>query len=232
MTADRIPDLEERSRALDPLRSFIVQAPAGSGKTGLLIQRYLRLLATVAAPEEIVAITFTLKAAGEMRERVLEALAGARAGTAPDGEHEARTLELARDAARRDAEQGWGLAENPARLRIQTIDALCASLARQMPVLSRFGAAPESIEDASDLYLEAARATLELVESDQAVAADVERLLAHLDNDVGRVEGLLAGMLERRDHWIRYPVRLERPALEAALAHERDRLVARTRELY
>ncbi|HSD55412.1 MAG TPA: UvrD-helicase domain-containing protein [Burkholderiales bacterium] len=232
MTADRIPDLDERSRALDSQRSFIVQAPAGSGKTGLLIQRFLLLLATVEAPEEIVAITFTLKAAGEMRERVLEGLASARAGAVPDGEHEARTLELARAAARRDAEQGWALAENPARLRIQTIDALCASFARQMPVLSRFGAAPAIIENASELYLEAARAVLELVESDQAVAADVERLLAHLDNDVGRVEGLLAGMLARRDHWIRYPARLERPALEAALALERERLVARTRELY
>jgi ATP-dependent exoDNAse (exonuclease V) beta subunit len=232
MTTDRIPDLDERSRALDPRRSFIVQAPAGSGKTGLLIQRYLLLLATVEAPEEIVAITFTIKAAGEMRERVLEALVAARAGAAPDGEHEARTLELARTAARRDAEQGWALAENPARLRIQTIDALCASLARQMPVLSRFGAAPAIIEDASELYVEAGRAALELVESDEAVAADVERLLAHLDNDVGRVEGLLAGMLARRDHWIRYPARLARPALEAALAHERDRLVDCARELY
>ena len=41
------PDFAERRRALDPAHSFIVQAPAGSGKTGLLIQRYLKLLTLV-----------------------------------------------------------------------------------------------------------------------------------------------------------------------------------------
>lgn len=231
MSTPAIPDLGARRSGLDPARSFIVQAPAGSGKTELLIQRYLRLLAAVEHPEEIVAITFTRKAAGEVRERVLGALAGVRAGRVPESEHERTTLELAAAALTRDAAGGWGVTENPARLRIQTIDALCAALTRQMPVLSRFGSQPESIEDPTELYLEAARATVELVESDEEVAQDVEWLLTHLDNDVGRVETLLAEMLRRRDHWLRRVHGRERAELEGALQNVRREALERVRAL-
>src|SRR5262245_8975139 len=172
-----------------------------------------------------------------MRGRVLAALAEARAGKHPHGLHEARTLRLAQAVVERDRRADWRIDDNPVRLRIQTIDALCAALARQMPVLSRFGAAPDTIEDASAMYVEAARGAIGLVESGDKVAADIECLLAHLDNDVARLESLLAGMLQRRDQWIRHVVRigdgaLDRAQLEAALGHERQRLVARAAALY
>jgi ATP-dependent helicase/nuclease subunit A len=230
MSTTPIPDLAERRRALDPAQSFIVQAPAGSGKTGLLIQRYLRLLACVEAPEEIIAITFTRKAAAEMRERVLTALV--QTSTKPATEHEQLTRELAHAALQRDAAAGWQIAANPARLRIQTIDSLCAALTHQMPLLSKFGAQPESVDDASELYLEAARATIELVEGDDAVAPDVERLLEHLDNDVARIEMLLADMLARRDHWLRHIHGRDRDELEAALKNERRAALERVCGIY
>ncbi len=227
------PDRAQRERALDPQQSFIVQAPAGSGKTELLIQRLLMLLAHVARPEEITAISFTKKSAAEMRRRVFEALAVARQTPRPAQGHKARTWDLARAALARDEAQGWKLEENPARLRIQTIDALCASLTRQMPVLARFGTQPESIEDASLLYLEAARNTLALfADSSDPAAADVALLLAHLDNNVMQAEGLLAVMLRHRDHWLRKIHGADdRAMLEAALASVRAEAVRRVRGL-
>ncbi|HUP97700.1 MAG TPA: UvrD-helicase domain-containing protein [Usitatibacter sp.] len=233
--AVKIPDLAERARALDPRVSFIVQAPAGSGKTELLIQRVLALLATVERPEEIAAITFTVKAAAEMRLRVFDALHAARHDPEPDPGHAARTWGLARAALARNDALGWKLEETVERLRVQTIDALCASLTRQMPVLSRFGGQPESVEDASAMYTEAARALLAQLEgADESAAADVARLLGHVDNDAAKAESLVATMLASRDHWMRKLLRgaMDRERLEEALREVRGDAVARVQRAW
>ena len=233
--AARVPDLEQRGRALDPWRSFIVQAPAGSGKTELLIQRFLALLAGVRRPEEIAAITFTIKAAAEMRNRVFAALRAARDEPQPEAPHHALTWSLARAALERNDALGWKLEESADRLRVQTIDALCASLTRQMPVLSRFGAQPESVEDARAMYTQAARNLLAALEDgSDGAAPDIARLLSHVDNNADAVEKLLADMLGRRDHWIRTLLggASGRAALEAALAEVRGAAVARARALW
>jgi len=230
-------DFAERKRALDPTHSFIVQAPAGSGKTGLLIQRYLKLLAHAEAPEEIVVITFTKKAVAEIRERVLAVLS--QSSETPETEHEKLICTLAGEVLQRDARAGWQIVNNPTRLRIQTIDSLCALLTRQMPILSEFCFQLESTEDASDLYLEAARATIDLVKKNNVVVQDaervqdVERLLEHLDNDVSRTEKLLSEILEKRDHWLRHIHEGKgRGELEAALRNVRHEALKHVLNLF
>ena len=217
-----VSDADQRRRALTATESFIVQAPAGSGKTELLSQRYLLLLARVAQPEEVVAITFTNKAAAEMRSRVLQALHKAH-GPMPHPPHQRVTWELAQAVVARDRELHWQVENNPSRLRIQTIDSLCTALTRQMPLLSRFGAQPAIARDPEPLYRAAARATLAEIESGNHWSQAVERLLIHLDNNLGVVADLLATMLARRDQWLRHVAdpdnaRIERATLEATLA--------------
>src|SRR5688500_2912092 len=206
---EQLPDLDTKARrtALEPDRSFIVQAPAGSGKTELLTQRVLQLLATVDQTEEIDALTLTRKAAREMRERIIGALHRA-VEPEPSEEHLRRTWELAGAALKRDADRGWNLLEYPGRLRVTTIDSLCSSLARQMPVVSRFGSVPEVSDDPDALYREAARSLLKALDSDEKYVPALEKLLLHLDNDHPRVEELIVNMLKRRDQWLRHVVRV------------------------
>lgn len=214
-------DEEQRREAINPLRSFIVQAPAGSGKTELLIQRHLRLLSSVSRPEAIVAITFTIKAASEMRERILCALREAQGGDVPVTAHKALTFQLAQGALKRNEELGWNLLENPSRLRIQTIDALCGSIVAQMPWLARLGSPPAIQEKAEHLYEEAARRTVMLLAGDRDAEA-VEVLLEQLDNDAAQARNLLAKMLERRDQWLSIVTQTdedERESLEEVLSN-------------
>ncbi|MEJ2515826.1 MAG: UvrD-helicase domain-containing protein [Gammaproteobacteria bacterium] len=234
MTDRRPADSAAREAALDPAGSYIVQAPAGSGKTELLTRRFLRLLAGVQRPEEILAITFTRKAAGEMRDRILDALAGAESDTPPGDDHSRRTWELARAALARDRACGWKLADNPRRLRVETIDALNAWLARQLPVSSGLGSGPNVAEDARPAYQAAARRVLSAAGTDHPAAGPAAALLGHLGNRFGQAEALLVDLLARRDHWLRRigagtgpPEAAERDALENAVAHFVDGELAR-----
>jgi ATP-dependent exoDNAse (exonuclease V) beta subunit len=214
-------DAVEREAALDPARSFIVQAPAGSGKTELLIQRYLRLLATVEEPEQVVAITFTRKAAAEMRRRVQQALRTAAAGENAASAHGAATLALARAVIERDRMREWSLATQPQRLRVDTLDAFNVWLAQQLPVLAGGVAAARIVDDARDYYREAAARTVAALSEPGAVAAALQTLLRALHNDFDGLERMLAALLPKRDQWLHElasadPARL-RTTLELAL---------------
>ncbi len=197
-----IADQQQREQALDISRSFIVQAPAGSGKTELISQRYLALLAVSDRPESVLAITFTRKAASEMRLRILNALEAAEQ-PAPDEAHKLKTWQLARTALDRDQQLNWQLLNNPGRLQVVTIDSFNASLTRQMPLLSKMGATVAPVDKPQPLFLEAARRTLKEVESRQW-QADLAILMLHLGNNVERIQQLLVSMLARRDQWLRH----------------------------
>jgi ATP-dependent helicase/nuclease subunit A len=194
-------DAHNRLEALE-LRSFIVEAPAGAGKTELLTQRYLKLLSVVSAPEEIIALTFTNKATAEMRQRILQSLQDAADGVPIDKPHKQQTRELALAALRCDAQHDWGLLQQPSRLRIQTIDALCSSLTQQMPLLSRFGGQPMLIDDASLHYAEAAQNAIADIVKETDANGPISMVLAFLDNQTEKLTALLANMLARRDQWL------------------------------
>ena len=154
-------DAAERARALDPARSFIVQAPAGSGKTELLTRRVLTLLARVDEPEQVLAITFTRKAAAEMRHRVVAALARAARGRARGERLRGGGSGARRAALERDAVRGWHLLDDPGRLSMRTIDSLATALAHRLPMVSALGAAIGTVDDPRALHLEAAERFLD-----------------------------------------------------------------------
>ena len=109
-------DARARRLAIDPLRNVALEASAGTGKTRVLVDRYVRLLEAGVAPRNILAITFTRKAAAEMRQRVMATL---RERHREGGITPARWREI------RDA---FG------DISISTIDAFCLSLLHEFPL--------------------------------------------------------------------------------------------------
>lgn len=225
-------DHDARLKALDTSRSFLVQAPAGSGKTELLAQRFLALLAIVDDPGQVLAITFTRAATAEMQLRILRKLEQARQG-------HPEALPEAVDALRNADSRGWRILERPQQLNIQTIDSLCLRVARQLPITTQLGETLQPVDDASALYKRAARRLMnKLGGEDVYLNHALTELLKTRDNNVAECERLIAEMLATRDHWQHtfvmhgsvdwYEVR---QSLELPFRNEIRRTLARAREL-
>ncbi len=145
--------------ACDPARHVVVEACAGAGKTWMLVSRILRALLDGAAPQEILAITFTRKAAGEMRTRLAEWLR-AFAQLTPEGAAAELVLRgMAPAAAERQATLLIGLHERVLSVgravEVHTFHAWFSQLLRAAPLelLASLGLAPDLvlIENTSDL---------------------------------------------------------------------------------
>jgi ATP-dependent exoDNAse (exonuclease V) beta subunit len=134
----------------------------------------------------------------------MKAIEAARDGEIPESKHEREGFDLACAALARDYEKGWNLLACPGRLKVQTIDALCAALTRQMPILSGLGRLPAITEDPTALYREAARRTIALMEKEGAEGHTLRQALRHLDNNFAALEKRLIAMLARRDQWLRH----------------------------
>jgi ATP-dependent exoDNAse (exonuclease V) beta subunit len=211
------PDQPERQRALDAERSILVQAPAGSGKTDLLTRRFLRLLAEVEEPGEVVAITFTKAAAAEMRHRILAELEKAAAIETLAPAADAFSMDaLAQRALNHSRALGWNLLDLPAQLRISTIDSFCRDLAQQLPLLSGLGGGLDIFDQPAELYRRAARQTLRKIDQAGSLLGQaIEDLLLWRDNNWQEMEGLLVEMLSNRDRWMHEFVLDREPDWEA-----------------
>ncbi len=206
---DQLPlDQSARARVLETDESFLVQAPAGSGKTQLLTRRLLKLLAEVNEPEEILAITFTLAATAEMRERVLTSLQKAR-----DPKDTSEEAQLARNALENDAQRGWNLLQQPERLNIRTIDAVCLTIAHETPLLSRLGGSLSPTDKPQPLYKLAARRTLAKLGSEEPLSGALAALLQLRGTSLPDCQKLIAEMLDKRDQWGRV-LPLGQPAVD------------------
>jgi ATP-dependent helicase/nuclease subunit A len=173
-------DEAARAFAVDPARNVVLEASAGTGKTRVLVTRYVNLLRAGVDPANILAITFTRKAAAEMRERILAELRAMAERSAPDA---ARWREL-RDRL--------------GEIGIKTIDAFCLSLLREFPLEADldpgFDVADETevprfLDEALDAALRAARRLVGLDE-------DVALVMAALGER--KVRAGLAVLVDRR----------------------------------
>jgi ATP-dependent helicase/nuclease subunit A len=215
-----ISDALARSEALNPEASFIVQAPAGSGKTGLLVYRMLTLLATVEQPQQVLAITFTRKATSELRERVLELINRAHNNQKSNDGFEQQGIDLAWVVVQRDKQLGWNLLNSPHQLQILTIDAFCARLTTSMPWLSRLGDKPRTTDNAEKHYAAAVEQLFsELLQGDSKLTRCLQTVMLEMDFDYNRARRLFVSMLAKRDQWLRHLLGKDLYALQSSLEY-------------
>ena len=174
------PDATARSFAVDPRNNVVLEASAGTGKTSVLVSRYVNLLKAGVDPSNILAITFTRKAAAEMRERIIR--------------------ELKDSAARSLFDRGrWEeVRDRLGDIAISTIDAFCLSLLREFPLEADLDPGFEMADETEipRLVEESLDRSLRILLGLARLEPDIALVLAQLG--VSRTREGLAMLLERR----------------------------------
>ena len=173
-------DHKTREEVINPESSFLVQAPAGSGKTTTLATRILELLTVVEDPKEIIAISFTNKAAAEMHEKVLDLY------------KDSENIDVVKKIKARAKECKWeeGFMD---LLEIMTIDSLASKITRQAPLLSK-SFFMKITEDPHEIYEAVVNETMK--DNEQ-----IENLFPFLNYDYQKIKKQLISELEIRDQW-------------------------------
>lgn len=193
--------------ACDPRRSVVVEACAGAGKTWMLVSRIVRALLDGRQPQEILAITFTKKAAAEMRERLFEWLRGFAAMT-----HDGRVEELVQRGlspglAAQQAAALQGLyqrvLEGGRSVEIHTFHRWFSRLMRSAPMdmLAELGLPPEMnlLEDNAELLPDIWRRFMQVVSVDVALTDDYTSLVGELGRHA--TQGWLEAALGKRSEF-------------------------------
>ncbi len=209
--------MNEHTTAL-PARHVTVHAAAGTGKTYLLVNRILRLLLAGTAPDAILAITFTRKAAIEIGQRVLVRLWQLAAADDADLDRQLDELGVALTPEHRSRaralHEGLLAAERP--LRATTFHAFCQELLLRFPLDA--GVAPEFelVEETSELIAAAWRQLLAALAQEPAgpLAAQMDHLLREFGGPI-LVRQALHMFLERRSDWWAYTETSDNPVQNA-----------------
>ena len=173
--------------ACDPRRHVVVEACAGAGKTWMLVSRILRALLDGAEPQEILAITFTRKAAGEMRARLAEWLTTLSADVGTEAQRVEALQQRGIDAATAQqlAPALAGLQQRLQRagrsVEIRTFHAWFSQLLKAAPLdlLIELGVQRDAqiVEDIADHESEVFRRFHTAIAADEALRADFHHLV-------------------------------------------------------
>jgi len=197
------PDTEARELALDITQSHHVEAPAGSGKTMLLVARFIKLLSCVRHPHEILALTFTNKAAGEMKTRIGAVLQKAHSGLPPSSDLEGHLLKSAKKALKHHEAHRF-LLLSPEGLQVTTFHGFCYALIKRAPLEA--GVPPQSVvideEEQGPVLDESIRnmisAVVSMPEGTHERTAFENRLL-RLNNRLPALVDEIRDLVKRRD---------------------------------